>query len=74
LLRLKKRLHKTILFVTHDVFEAVRLGDRIAVLHEGRLEQVGAPQDVLRRPATAYVEQLVGRIREQLHVIADVLS
>ncbi len=74
LLSLKKRLHKTILFVTHDVFEAVRLGDRIAVLHEGRLEQVGAPQDVLRRPATPYVEQLVGRIREQLRVIADVLT
>ena len=71
---LKKRFHKTILFVTHDVFEAIRLGDRIAVLHEGRLEQVGAPQEVLRRPATAYVEQLVGRIREQQHVIANMLT
>jgi len=71
---LKKRLHKTILFVTHDVFEAVRLGDRIAILHEGRLEQAGAPSDVLRRPATPYVEQLVGRIREQLRVISDVFK
>ncbi len=74
LLALKKRFSKTILFVTHDVFEAIRLGDRIAVLHKGRLEQVGAPQEVLRRPATAYVEQLVGRIREQQRVIADVLT
>lgn len=63
LLSLKKRLQKTILFVTHDVFEAVRLGDRIAVLHEGRLEQVGPPDDVLRRPATPYVEPLVARMR-----------
>ncbi|MFQ5968102.1 MAG: ABC transporter ATP-binding protein [Acidimicrobiia bacterium] len=74
LLSLKKRLHKTILFVTHDVFEAIRLGDRIAVLHEGRLEQVGAPREVLRQPATPYVEQLVGRIQEQLHVIAELLT
>ena len=74
LLALKERLNKTILFVTHDVFEAIRLGDRIAVLHEGRLEQVGAPQEVLRRPATAYVEQLVGRIREQQRVIAELLT
>ena len=74
LVSLKKRLRKTILFVTHDVFEAVRLGDRIAILHEGRLEQVGAPSDVLRRPATPYVEQLVGRIREQLRVISDVFK
>ena len=74
LLSLKKRFHKTILFVTHDVFEAIRLGDRIAVLHEGRLEQVGPPREVLRQPATAYVEQLVGRIREQLNVISDLFT
>ena len=74
LLSLKKRLHKTILFVTHDVFEAVRLGDRIAVLHEGRLEQVGSPQEVFRQPATEYVEQLVERIQEQLRAVADLLA
>jgi osmoprotectant transport system ATP-binding protein len=71
---LKRKLRKTVLFVTHDVFEAVRLGDRIAVMHDGRLEQLGAPREVLRRPATEYVEALVGRVREQLGVIADVLS
>lgn len=71
---LRNRLGKTILFVTHDVFEAVRLGDRIAVLHKGRLEQVGTPQEVLRQPATAYVQQLVARIQSQLQLIEDLLG
>jgi len=58
---LKRRLGKTIVFVTHDVFEALALADRIAVLHQGRLEQVGAPKDVLGRPATRFVRDLFDR-------------
>ncbi|MBI4386736.1 MAG: ATP-binding cassette domain-containing protein [Elusimicrobia bacterium] len=58
---LRDRLGKTILFVTHDLFEALALGDRIAVLHEGRIEQVGDGDELLRRPATPFVAQLFER-------------
>ena len=52
---LQVRVRKTILFVTHDVDEAVRLGDRIAVMQEGRIVQVGTPDDIRSAPASAYV-------------------
>ncbi len=62
-LRLQARLHKTVLFVTHDIEEAVRLGDRIAVYGEGRIEQLGPPARVLGEPATPYVADFVGADR-----------
>ncbi len=58
LLMIKEQMKKTIVFVTHDIFEALTLGDRIAVLHAGRVEQIGTPEDVLRSPATPFVRQL----------------
>ena len=73
-LRLKQRLHKTILFVTHDIFEALTLGDRVAIMHEGRLHQVGTPHDVLRNPATDFVKNLFGRPRGQLAAFSEHLS
>jgi len=73
-LRLKQQLHKTILFVTHDIFEALTLGDRIAVMHEGQLHQVGTPQDVVRHPATDFVKNLFGRPRVQLAAFSEHLS
>jgi osmoprotectant transport system ATP-binding protein len=65
-LRLKQRLGKTIVFVTHDMFEALTLADRIAVMHEGRLEQVGAAREILSAPATAFVRTLFERPAAQL--------
>ncbi|MYJ54625.1 MAG: ATP-binding cassette domain-containing protein [Nitrospira sp. SB0672_bin_25] len=59
ILRLKQRLNKTMVMVTHDVDEALRLGDRIAVLKEGRLLQIGTPADLLNVPAHDYVVQLL---------------
>lgn len=56
---LKKKLNKTIIFVTHDINEAFRLADRIAILHEGHLEQIGNKEDVLKQPATEFVRQLL---------------
>jgi osmoprotectant transport system ATP-binding protein len=58
-LEMKRKLAKTIVFVTHDVPEAVRLGDRIGVLREGRLLQVGSAHDLLHRPADEFVAELV---------------
>lgn len=66
LLKLKKRLHKTIVFVTHDIFEAFTLADRIAILHEGRLQQVGTKEEIISSPATDFVENLLMKPRKQL--------
>jgi osmoprotectant transport system ATP-binding protein len=62
-LNLQSRVRKTVLFVTHDIEEAVRLGDRIAVYGEGRIEQYDTPATVLGTPATPYVAQFVGSDR-----------
>ena len=66
LLALKERLKKTIVFVTHDILEALTLADRIAVLHEGNLEQIGTKEDIAERPATPFVRELFGRPAYQL--------
>ena len=58
-LGLKQRLKKTMVMVTHDVDEALQLGDRIAVLKEGRLLQIGPPADLLDAPAHDYIVQLL---------------
>ncbi|MFD6420887.1 ABC transporter ATP-binding protein [Streptomyces sp. NPDC060198] len=62
-LGLQERVRKTILFVTHDIEEAVRLGDRIAVYGQGRIEQFDSPARVLGAPATPYVADFVGADR-----------
>jgi osmoprotectant transport system ATP-binding protein len=56
---LRDRLNKTIVFVTHDVPEALRLAHRIGVMHEGKLLQLDAPRTVLEQPADAFVRDLV---------------
>jgi len=66
LIDIKNTLAKTVVFVTHDIFEALTLGDRIAVLHAGRLEQIGTKEELLREPRTDFVRELFGRPAEQL--------
>jgi osmoprotectant transport system ATP-binding protein len=58
-LKLKQKLHKTTVFVTHDIFEAFILADRIAVLHEGRLEQIGTREAIVSAPKTEFVKSLL---------------
>jgi osmoprotectant transport system ATP-binding protein len=62
-LKILRGLRKTIVFVTHDIDEALRMGDRIAILRDGRLVQHGAPADILARPADPFVEEFVGADR-----------
>ncbi|MEU6348502.1 betaine/proline/choline family ABC transporter ATP-binding protein [Streptomyces sp. NPDC047072] len=62
-LRMQAAVRKTVLLVTHDIEEAVRLGDRIAVYGQGRIEQFDTPGSVLGRPATPYVAEFVGADR-----------
>ncbi|WP_197517308.1 quaternary amine ABC transporter ATP-binding protein [Microbacterium karelineae] len=59
LLELQQKLQKTIIFITHDLNEAMFLGDRIAVMRDGRIVQIGTPEDILTDPANDYVEQFV---------------
>jgi glycine betaine/proline transport system ATP-binding protein len=65
LLRLQGELHRTIVFITHDLDEALRLGDRIAIMNDGVIDQIGRPEDILRHPANAYVARFVADVRER---------
>ncbi len=58
---LQRRLGITVLFVTHDQVEALSLSDRIAVMHRGRIEQVGPPRQLYERPASAFVRDFLGQ-------------
>ena len=62
-LRLQTQMNKTVLFVTHDMDEAMKLADRIAILHKGRLIQHASPRKILGQPADAFVTDLVGEDR-----------
>ncbi len=66
LLKLKKRLNKTVVFVTHDIFEAFTLADRIAIMHEGRLQQVGTKEEIISSPETEFVQELLMKPKKQL--------
>jgi putative spermidine/putrescine transport system ATP-binding protein len=59
--RLQERLGTTMIFVTHDQAEALTLSDRVVVMDRGRVEQVGRPEEVYRRPATGFVARFLGR-------------
>lgn len=59
LIELQQKLHKTIVFITHDLDEALRIGDKIAILKDGKLSQVGTPPEILLNPADDYVRAFV---------------
>ena len=58
-LELTRRVHKTTLFITHDLDEAIRLGHRIAIMKDGRLSQIGTPEEIITSPADDYVAEFV---------------
>lgn len=74
LLNLQKKLNKTILFITHDLDEALKLGDRIAIMRHGEIVQLGTPEEILANPANEYVSNFVedvdrSKILEASHVM-----
>lgn len=60
LLDLQRRIQKTIVFVTHDIQEALKLGDRICIMNNGEIVQIGTPDDILHQPANEFVRDFVG--------------
>ena len=62
LIELQARLHKTVVFITHDLDEALKLGDRIAIMKDGVIDQVGTPEAILTEPATDYVRAFVENV------------
>ena len=74
-LRLQNMLHKTIVFITHDFDEAIRLADRIVIMYEGAIDQIGTAEELLSSPATDYVREFTKDVaREKLLTVAAVMS
>ena len=74
-LRLQSRLHKTIVFITHDFEEAVRLADRIAIMKDGKIIQIATPQELVLNPATEYVAEFTRHIpRSKVLTIGGIMS
>ncbi|MBW8183717.1 quaternary amine ABC transporter ATP-binding protein [Shewanella nanhaiensis] len=71
LVELQKELNKTIIFITHDLDEALRIGDRIAILKDGDLIQLGEPVDILLNPADDYVEAFVKDVNRARALTVD---
>lgn len=61
--KLQKELNKTIVFVTHDMDEALKLGDRIVIMKDGEIVQADTPEEILRNPANEFVEEFLGKDR-----------
>ena len=62
LIRLQKTMQRTIIFITHDFAEALRLGDRIAIMKDGSFDQIGTPEEIVSSPATPYVREFVNDV------------
>lgn len=70
---MQEKLRKTIIFITHDLDEAVRIGDRIAIMRDGEIVQVGTPTDVVLHPANAYVREFTSNVRQNELMTAEVI-
>jgi glycine betaine/proline transport system ATP-binding protein len=62
LLDLQENLHKTIIFISHDLNEALKIGDRIMIMRDGEIVQTGTPEDILTHPANEYVENFIENV------------
>ena len=73
-IELESEIEKTIIFVTHDIFEAVKMGDRIALLDKGCLQQLAPPAELVENPANEFVEQFLGQHRFQLSLLTRTIK
>lgn len=73
LLELQARQHRTILFITHDLDEALKLGDRIAIMKDGAVVQIGTPEEILTNPADDYVKRFVENVDRSKVITAGAL-
>ena len=78
LLEIQEQVHKTILFITHDLNEALRLGNRVCILRDGYVVQIGTPEEILTEPANGYVAEFVqdvdqGRVIDVATVMRSVV-
>lgn len=62
LINLQEKMHKTIVFISHDLDEALKLGDRIVLMKDGKIVQIGTPEEILTEPANTYVERFVEEV------------
>lgn len=74
LLHLQKTIKKTIVFVTHDIQEAMKLGDRICILKDGQIEQLGTPEQIITAPATPFVREFIDSAGPNPFAISEHLS
>ena len=76
MMEIQGELHKTILFITHDLNEALRIGDRVCIMKDGAVVQIGTPEEILTKPATGYVAEFVqdvdqGRVIQVHEIMAE---
>ncbi|MFO7942142.1 MAG: glycine betaine/L-proline ABC transporter ATP-binding protein [Bacillota bacterium] len=71
LVEMQRKLHKSILFITHDLDEALKLGDRIAIMNQGRIVQIGTPKEIVTEPADDYVASFVRDV-DRLKILSAV--
>lgn len=73
LLELQTNMHKTIIFITHDLDEALKLGDRIAIMKDGKIVQIGTPEEILTHPADDYVRAFVQNVDNSKVITASAI-
>ncbi|MCK4934356.1 MAG: ABC transporter ATP-binding protein, partial [Simkaniaceae bacterium] len=71
---LESEIKKTVVFVTHDIFEAIILGDRIALLDEGKLLQISTPAELVENPVNEFVDQFLGMHRFHLSLLTKTIK
>ncbi|WP_107949020.1 ABC transporter ATP-binding protein [Lysinibacillus parviboronicapiens] len=71
LLELQRAIQKTIVFVSHDMQEALKLGDRICVMKDGQIVQIGSPQEILQQPSNDFVKEFIG-VKEHAFNVFDI--
>ena len=71
LIRIQQGLHRTMVFITHDLAEAVKIGDRIAIMRDGAIVQIGAPEDIVLNPENDYVAEFTQDVRRESILTAN---